>query len=258
MISLVKQVVGKWIYYFFITSILFFIVAYYSNIFILNILACSLLTISVIIISSNFFFIAYISNCILLLLMPIYINKYHIYLLNQKTTNNTILFICWLLLISIINFLVLAYNFKNNASQNLIQFFKKINSNIFILKYYTIMRIFSIFTLYLIILYSVINTFGVLYTYLSRVSNEGLEAKKIITNGLDAIYFSATTFFTIGFGDITPSEYSEVTKRLVIIQAIIGHIITTVLWPVVIIFLFNNNKDLKEVIMPKSQNSTSE
>jgi voltage-gated potassium channel Kch len=114
------------------------------------------------------------------------------------------------------------------------------------------LRIIAIFSLYIIILYSVLNTFAVLYSHLSAILNEGIEAEDGLISHLDALYFSATTFFTIGFGDITPSDYSEITKQLVIIQAIIGHILTTVLWPIVIIFVFSNKKKLSELWVPSS------
>ncbi len=80
--------------------------------------------------------------------------------------------------------------------------------------------------------------FALLYVHLCNVFNEGIVGKNEVFSHLDALYFSTTTFFTIGFGDIRPIEYSEVTKKLVIIQAALSHIITTVLWPVAIIFVF--------------------
>jgi len=40
-------------------------------------------------------------------------------------------------------------------------------------------------------------------------------------NALDALYFSAVTFSTLGFGDFTPKPYAQVFAA---IQAIIGNL----------------------------------
>lgn len=63
--------------------------------------------------------------------------------------------------------------------------------------------------------FSVIDSFfALLYVHLCNVFNEGIVGKnEVFFSHLDALYFSTTTFFTIGFGDIRPIEYSEVTKK---------------------------------------------
>jgi hypothetical protein len=154
-------------------------------------------------------------------------------LINKDDTFSLIFILCTIFLMSIFDFLILAYhinNYETNYHFQITSFFNR-----------PFLKILSIFFLYLSLLFSVIDSFALLYTHLGNVFNEGIIGKDEIFSHLDALYFSTTTFFTIGFGDIRPSEYSEITKRLVIIQAILSHIITTVLWPVAIIFVFGRN-----------------
>ena len=133
-----------------------------------------------------------------------------------------------ILVLIILMFLTIAINFFIMAN--------KINEN------HRFMKIIIIFTQYIFLLYSILFTFAILYSSLSNIFNEGIrEGSQYLTNW-DALYFSATTFFTIGFGDITPNKYSHLTKLIVMIQAVIGHLITTVFWPIIILFTFKQQK----------------
>ncbi|TCT16753.1 ion channel [Natranaerovirga pectinivora] len=222
-----------------IISLITMIIGFFTKITFFYLVSILSLTASFFSIAITSYFIAFILNALLLLLLPTVLLFFNEFLLNSMNTPLTVFIICWILFMSIINFMCLAFNMKSG----------RINSNNM-----TLIRLVCLFLLYIFILYGVLRSFGVLYKYLSNVFNEGLESDTIITSHLDALYFSVTTFFTIGFGDITPSDYSEITKQLVIIQAVLGHLINTVLWPVSIIFIFNK-KSLKEVFNSSSNDS---
>lgn len=230
-------------------SLIIHIFGYVTNHSFLHVIGCLLISIMFIMISINFFYTAFFIDSLLLIIMPYFINKYHTLFLSEHTTYITIIIVCWLFIISIINFLILAYNIKGKPSETSIVLLNSFQKLYFFRKYNSIFRIIIFFSLYIIILYSVLSTFGILYSYLSKIFHEGIEGEQILTTKLDALYFSATTFFTIGLGDFTPSKYSEITKILVIVQALLGHLITTVLWPIVIIFMFTNKKKISEVLI---------
>lgn len=189
------------------------------------------LALILLLLSTRHFFIGCLINNILLICVPYILNQNNYIFLDDAQTHIIIFILCIVFITSITNFLILSYNISNNtivSKFNIVNIFNK-----------TYLKIFCIFLLYLGLLYSVITSFAILYTYLGNVFNEGIvDGTEEIFNHLDALYFSTTTFFTIGFGDIKPMEYSEITKRLVIIQAVISHLITSVLWPVSIIFVF--------------------
>ncbi|TCK97767.1 ion channel [Natranaerovirga hydrolytica] len=188
------------------------------------------------------YYTSFLFNSILLITLPTLLFYYHYLLLNHSTTHTTIYIICLFFFLSILNFIILAYNIKPALE------FKR---RTFLYQYETLIRIVLLFIFYIILLYSVLSTFSVLYHYLSKLFNEGLEGSNAYTSKLDALYFSSTTFFTIGFGDITPLDYSETTKKLVMIQALFGHLITTVLWPIAIIIIFSNKHQLQELLLSK-------
>jgi hypothetical protein len=189
-------------------------------------------------ISTKCFYIGFFINIVLLIYLPFMLAQNNHILFDKDETCTLIFILCTIFLISIFDFLILAYHINNNND---------IKRNFYITSFFNrpFFKILCIFFLYLSLLFSVIDSFVLLYTHLSDIFNEGIIGKDEIFSHLDALYFSTTTFFTIGFGDIRPSDYSEITKRLVIIQAIISHIITTVLWPVAIIFVFG--KSTKEI-----------
>ncbi len=179
--------------------------------------------------STQSFFKGLTLNIVLLLYIPLGMLRLNSQNLNQERSNIIILLLCIVYFSSIINFIVLSYNInsyhvKTTAIAGL---FRKLY-----------IKTILLFILYLTLLYSILDSFAVLYTYLGNIFNEGIQNSEEIASHLDALYFSITTFFTIGFGDITPSEYSEITKRLVIIQGILSHMVTTVLWPVSLLFVF--------------------
>ncbi|MCT4687755.1 ion channel [Vallitalea sp.] len=184
-------------------------------------------------ISTKCFYIGCFVNIVLLIYLPFMLIENNHVLLNRNETFTLIFILCAIFLTSIFDFLILAYHINNSDK----------NCNFYITSFFNrpFLKILCIFFLYLSLLFSVIDSFALLYTHLSNIFNEGIIGEDEIFSHLDALYFSTTTFFTIGFGDIRPSEYSEITKRLVIIQAIISHIITTVLWPVAIIFVFGKS-----------------
>lgn len=195
------------------------------------------LSIFLLIISTKCFYIGCVINIILLIYIPFILIKSNPNLIDKNQTFTLIFILCTIFLATILDFLILAYHINNNANKNNFYVTSLFNRPFF--------KILCIFLLYLSLLFSVIDSFALLYAHLSNIFNEGIIGKNEIFSHLDALYFSTTTFFTIGFGDIRPSDYSEITKRLVIIQAIISHIITTVLWPVAIIFVFG--KSTKEI-----------
>lgn len=180
--------------------------------------------------STKHFYIGCFVNVILLIYLPFILVQNNYIFLNKDQTFTLIFILCTIFLTSILDFLILAYHINDNEIQ-----YKFIITTFFNRPF---LKILCIFFLYLSLLFSVIDSFALLYSHLCNVFNEGIIGKDEIFTHLDALYFSTTTFFTIGFGDIRPTEYSEITKRLVIIQAMLSHIITTVLWPVAIIFVF--------------------
>ena len=202
------------------------------------------LSIFLIIVCIKFFYTGCIINILLLIYLPFMLIQDNM-LINKDKTFTLIFILCTLFLTSIFNFLILSYNINNNDN--------KLNFYVTSILNKPFFKILCIFFLYLSILFSVIDSFAILYTNLSNIFNEGIIGKDEIFSHLDALYFSTTTFFTIGFGDICPSEYSEITKRLVIIQAMISHIITTVLWPVAIILYLV--KAQKKYLNSKTKNN---
>lgn len=200
------------------------------------------LSVFMILLCTRFFYTGCIINILLLIYLPFMLIQDNL-LINKDQTFTLIFILCSLFLASIFDFLILAYHINNNDNKLECYVTSILNRPFF--------KILCIFFLYLSILFSVIDSFALLYTHLSNIFNEGIIGKDEIFSHLDALYFSTTTFFTIGFGDICPSEYSEITKRLVIIQAMISHIITTVLWPVAIIFVFG--KSTKKIFTIKDK-----
>ncbi|QUI24320.1 hypothetical protein HZI73_19355 [Vallitalea pronyensis] len=187
------------------------------------------LAVSLLIMCIRYFYTGCIVNIIILIYLPFMIVQNQYLFLNKDHTSSLIFILCVIFFMTILNFLILAYqiNSYDNNHGNVPTTFRR-----------PFFKILCIFFLYLSLLFSVIDSFALLYVHLSNVFNEGIVGKGEVFSHLDALYFSTTTFFTIGFGDIRPIEYSEVTKKLVIIQAALSHIITTVLWPVAIIFVF--------------------
>ncbi len=188
------------------------------------------LAISLLSMSTKYFYTGCIVNVILLIYLPYMIVQNQYLFLNKDHTSALIFILCTIFLLTILDFLILAYHINSYDS-----IYHLDVSTIFNRPF---LKILCIFFLYLSLLFSVIDSFALLYVHLCNVFNEGIVGKNEVFSHLDALYFSTTTFFTIGFGDIRPIEYSEVTKKLVIIQAALSHIITTVLWPVAIIFVF--------------------
>lgn len=188
---------------------------------------CSiLLAFMIIYLGIGYFHISVGINVFLLLYLPFLLEKNNYIFLSEDKTYPLFIILVVVFITTIINFLVLSFN---------------IQASLFGIKK-PLLKIIAIFTMYIALIYSVLNCFAILYIYLGNVFNEGIVGEGQTMSYLDALYFSTTTFFTIGLGDIHPSEYSEITKRLVIIQAVASHIITVVLWPVAIIFLFDRGK----------------
>jgi hypothetical protein len=193
-----------------------------------------IMSLFIIYISTSLFYLSIIINITLLLYLPSILSTNKYIFINIANINILFLLLLSIFIMSIFNFLVLSYNIKNafkDESNKILNFIQK-----------PFFKIFSIFILYIILVYSIIDSFAILYAYLSKVFNEGIVSKEETMTYIDSLYFSTTTFFTIGLGDIHPSEYSEITKLLVIIQAIISHIVTVVLWPVAIIFIFDKTR----------------
>lgn len=179
--------------------------------------------------STRYFYTGCLVNISLLIYLPFMIIQNQYLFLNHDHTASLIFILCTIFLMTILDFLILAYHINSYDMHS--NTMPSLLNRPFI-------KILCIFFLYLSLLFSVIDSFALLYVHLCNVFNEGIVGKNEVFSHLDALYFSTTTFFTIGFGDIRPIEYSEVTKKLVIIQAALSHIITTVLWPVAIIFVF--------------------
>lgn len=209
------------------------------------------LTLSIVVTSKSFIQ-GFLLNTIILFIIPVYLSNSDFELLKGTDTHSILFLVIYLFLVITINFFIMAYNLQkkitiSNKYQKYIPF-KNIKELIISLmvwfnKNQNFFKIVAIFIQYITLLFCILRTFAFLYIYLGNIFNEGIECERNILNAWDSIYFSATTFFTIGFGDITPHKYSEITKVIVIVQAIIGHLITTVFWPVVIIFAFRNNEE---------------
>jgi hypothetical protein len=185
-----------------------------------------IISIYIIILGIHHFYLSISINLFMLIYLPFLLKKYnYVFLRNEHSYIMFTILVC-VFLTTIINFLVVSFN---------------LNSTISISKK-SLLNILAIFVLYFTLIYSVINCFAILYAYLSNIFNEGIVSELEKTVPIDALYFSTTTFFTIGLGDIYPTQYSEATKILVIMQAIISHIINVILWPIGIIFLFDQKK----------------
>ncbi|NLK98107.1 ion channel [Defluviitalea saccharophila] len=160
------------------------------------------------------FFAGFLINVLLLLLLPFILTQTNLIFSDQSRTSITLLIISYFFLITIVDLLIMAYH---------------ISDRVFLHTLFLLIQ-------YLILLSSILLTFAILYAYLGNISNEGIKTSDRIIQNWDALYFSATTFFTIGFGDIIPHSYSSITKSIIIVQAMISHLVTTILWPIIIIF----------------------
>lgn len=195
-------------------------------------------------ISWKYFTLGFIFNAIFMVYFP-YMLYANILTINHSTTKPILALIIFIFIISIINLIILATDIRDKRpiTGDVLKI-KKFNAfnryllNIIVAinKKQIVLKIIVIFALYLLLLFNLLFVFAILYANLGHLFNEGINS---FNNILDAIYFSATTFFTIGFGDITPYDHSQLTKVIVIVQALLGHLITTVFWPIVIIFAFN-------------------
>lgn len=197
------------------------------------------------IMTSKSFLTGFIINSLLLILLPFILINSHMIFLDKSSTITTLFITIVFFFISIIDFIIMAYHIPYLSNRNilLIKLYKNINPQKAHL-YSTFFRIIILLIQYLIMLVSVLCTFAILYVYLGNITNEGIQTKNRMIQNWDALYFSAATFFTIGYGDISPHTYSSITKNIIMIQAIISHLITTILWPIVIIFAskpFNKN-----------------
>lgn len=160
------------------------------------------------------FFAGFLINSLLLIILPFVLAQTNLIFIDKSSTTTTLLIISYFFLITIIDLLIMAYNISHRV----------------------FLHTLFLFVQYLILLSSILITFAILYAYLGNVSNEGIKSSDKIIQNWDALYFSATTFFTIGFGDITPHSYSSITKSIIMVQAVISHLVTTILWPIIIIF----------------------
>ncbi|KAE9636277.1 hypothetical protein GND95_03930 [Defluviitalea raffinosedens] len=156
----------------------------------------------------------FLINVLLLLLLPFILTQTNLIFIDPSSTSTTLSIISYFFLIAIIDLLIMAYHISNRV----------------------FWRTLFLFIQYLVLLSSILITFAILYAYLGNISNEGIKSSDQIIQNWDALYFSATTFFTIGLGDITPHSYSTITKSIIIVQAVISHLVTTILWPIIIIF----------------------
>lgn len=193
-----------------------------------------ILSIYIIYLSTTLFYLSIALNIFLLLYLPTILSTNKYVFINVSNIDILFVLLLSIFVFSIFNFLVLSYNIKKAFSDN--------NSKIISFIQKPFFKIFAVFILYITLVYSIIDSFAILYAHLSKVFNEGIVAKEEAITHVDSFYFSTTTFFTIGLGDFHPSEYSELTKLLVIIQAVLSHIVSVVLWPVSIIFLFDKNR----------------
>lgn len=187
----------------------------------------------------------FVTTFLFLLYFPYLLGK-NIFEVTPDTAYKIIILIAFIFILTIFNFFILANTIREKSVfkselkriKDLTTFHKHLlRTLVWINKKQVIFKTIGIFVLYVLLLYNLLYTFAHLYAIVGAISNEGIAGSG--KNMLDAIYFSATTFFTIGFGDITPRNYSRITKMIVIAQAILGHLITTVFWPIVIIFVFN-------------------
>lgn len=79
---------------------------------------------------------------------------------------------------------------------------------------------------YLFLMLSVILLFGVLYVFLeTHTKDSGLRSPHRYIPERDAFYFSAVTYFTIGFGDYVPYGAA---KTLSIIEAALGNMVNLI------------------------------
>ena len=76
------------------------------------------------------------------------------------------------------------------------------------------------------IIYNIINTFvfSIIYYIISRFDKKSFGGDN--TGYWSNLYFSATTNFTLGFGDVLPTSY--ISRFFVILQSIIFYYITIV------------------------------
>ena len=85
----------------------------------------------------------------------------------------------------------------------------------------------------------VLYAFDRIYTILYGIDNTVF---KVVEGGnFSGIYLSFVTFFTIGFGDITPVH--PVARMYSMIQMLVGYVLTVIIIPVLYIALSNKNKD---------------
>lgn len=76
----------------------------------------------------------------------------------------------------------------------------------------------KIFFLYLIVLSIVLSSFAVIFYFTDSISSNNSK--------IDTMYFSGVTYFTVGYGDIKPTN--TVGKILVVIEGIFGVIVNSV------------------------------
>lgn len=100
--------------------------------------------------------------------------------------------------------------------------------------------VFIIFTILIFaLLYDHINNIGkgVEGIYYSAIGNNG---KRMTITKWDPLYFSSSTFFTVGYGDIIP--IGNVVKLLSQIEVLIGHVLSVVYAAIMVNFLLRRFK----------------
>lgn len=96
----------------------------------------------------------------------------------------------------------------------------------FVYKYRFIYAVFSIIALVAVILSSFQNIYHSIYT-INHYSFNGY---------FESLYLSFTTFFTIGYGDITPVSYNA--RIFVMTQMILSYFVTAMILPIMIVIIF--------------------
>lgn len=108
-----------------------------------------------------------------------------------------------------------------------------VNTNTFLNLFYRIAYryrfIYIIFSV-LILLIVVISGFHNIYQTIYIINRNAFQGN------FESLYLSFTTFFTIGYGDITPYSYNA--RLFVMTQMIVSYIVTAMILPIMIVAIF--------------------
>jgi len=93
----------------------------------------------------------------------------------------------------------------------------------------------------------IIFTFSTFYLYISCLLDD--ESKRLVKCLSDSLYYSATTYFTVGFGDILPKTTQF--KFISVIEMIISNFLNIIFIPMIVTFFLgflnkDKNNELKD------------